>query len=180
MISSTPRSTGGAGTAESSMNDRSIAGPRLIWPRALWMDGLGDLARRSGGARESGAFLLGRRDGDVAVVEELAYYDDLESGCLDSGMVVLTGAAFTALWQRCRTSGRAVVADVHTHPRRARQSDLDRRNPMIAMAGHIAIIVPNYAQGTPDPSALGIYVYRGSHTWFDLSGAWAANVLCLD
>ena len=38
----------------------------------------------------------------------------------------------------CRETGLSVVADVHTHGGIPRQSDADRRHPMIAVTGHIA------------------------------------------
>jgi proteasome lid subunit RPN8/RPN11 len=154
--------------------------PAIRCARARWADGVTQLARRGAGVRESGAFLLGQREGPNATIEGFAYYDDLEPGCLDAGMVVLTGAAYGPLWALCRSTGRTVVADVHTHPRRARQSDLDRRHPMIANAGHVAIIVPDYAQHAVALAELGVYLYRGGHAWLDYSGPSAADVLILD
>jgi len=58
-----------------------------------------------------------------------------------------------------------VIADVHTHPGAARQSEADRTNPMVARAGHVAIIVPRYACPPVIGSQLGIYEYRGGHAW---------------
>jgi hypothetical protein len=48
--------------------------------RALWLRGLR-------GQRESGAFLLGRRQGGLARIEDFILYDDLDRHCLDSGIV---------------------------------------------------------------------------------------------
>jgi proteasome lid subunit RPN8/RPN11 len=140
----------------------------------LWRDCLQELARRGGGHRESGAFLLGieRRSRDRLRREILRFvcYDDLDPRALDSGIVDFNGSGYNPLWALCRTTGLKVVADVHTHPGVARQSETDRRNPMIATRGHIAFIVPNFAQRVPTTDALGIYEYLGAHQWADYSG----------
>ena len=98
------------------------------------------------GRRESGAFLLGSRRGVRRRIERFVYYDDLDPHALDSGIVDLDGAAFGALWSLCRSTGLSVVADVHTHPDRAFFSGTDRANPMIAELGHLALVLPTYAQ----------------------------------
>ena len=41
------------------------------------------------------------------------------------------------------------------------QSEADRTNPMVARAGHIAIIVPDFARWPIRRHRLGIYEYRG-------------------
>jgi proteasome lid subunit RPN8/RPN11 len=94
---------------------------------------------------------------------------------LDTGIVVFRAIGFGPLWQLCRELGLSVVADVHTHPGVARQSDADRRHPMIATAGHIAVIVPNYAKSAAGPPALGLYEYEGEHEWRDYSGHQERN-----
>lgn len=143
----------------------------------LWRQGLAELRRRGRGERESGAFLLGHRTvvggRERRRVARLAYYDDLDPHCLDTGIVVFDGAGYGPLWAICRETGLIVVADVHTHPGIARQSDADRRHPMIAKAGHIAVIVPDYAQGEEHGERLGVYEYEGSHRWHDYSGPTA-------
>jgi proteasome lid subunit RPN8/RPN11 len=154
----------------------SIVAPEhgLSCRTSLWRDGLAELQRRGRGERESGAFLLGHRamvrDRDRRRVAHFAYYDDLDPHCLDTGIVVFDGAGYGPLWALCRETGFTVVADVHTHPGVARQSHADRRNPMIAKAGHVAVIVPDYAQGEGRRERLGVYKYEGAHGWRDYSG----------
>ena len=143
---------------------------RLSCSSQLWKRVLRGLKERGGGRRESGAFLLGTEVGERRRVERCILYDDLDPGCLDSGIVEFDGAGYAPLWQFCRETGLKVVADVHTHPRRARQSGLDRTNPMIAKAGHIALIVPDFAQRHFDIEEMGMYEYQGEHTWIDHSG----------
>ncbi len=148
---------------------------RLSCARTLWHAGLLELRKRGGGRRESGAFLLGTSSGGRRRVERFAYYDDLDPGCLDGGIVEFDGAGYGPLWQLCRESGLQVVADVHTHPGRARQSVLDRDNPMIATKGHVALIVPDYAQHPFTMEELGVYEYEGAHAWTDHCGAGATD-----
>jgi hypothetical protein len=41
---------------------------------------------------------------------------------------------------------------------------------MIATAGHIALIVPDFAQRVVRPTELGIYEYEGEYRWRDCNG----------
>lgn len=152
----------------------SIAGTtsRLFAPRhelscswLLWRRLLAALRARGEGCHESGAFLLGRRAGGKARVVDFVPYDDLDPHCLDSGIVQFDGAYFGRLWEICRKRALTVVADVHTHPGGSGQSPSDRANPMIAQTGHLAFIVPNFAEGSPRRKSIGMYRYRGGHQW---------------
>jgi proteasome lid subunit RPN8/RPN11 len=153
---------------------------RLACSAALWSSGMAELGRRGGGRRESGAFLLGERAVHGGVerrrVRRFVYYDDLDPTCLDRGIVVFDGAGFGPLWALCRETGLEVVADVHTHPGIARQSEADRRHPMIATPGHMALIVPDFAARVPSTLELGLYEYVGAHQWRDHTGPPAASV----
>jgi proteasome lid subunit RPN8/RPN11 len=141
---------------------------------ALWRDCIHEIERRGTGRRESGAFLLGVervvRGRSRREVRQFVCYDDLDPRSLDTGIIDFDGAGYTPLWDLCRKTGLKVVADVHTHPERARQSNTDRRNPMIAVRGHVALIVPDFAQRVPSPASLGMYEYRGAHQWTDYTG----------
>ena len=151
---------------------RGLVAPkhRLSCSSKLWKEGLAELCRRGGGRQESGAFLLGSRQGKRRAITRFLYYDDLDPGCLNTGIVVFDGAGYGPLWQLCRETGLVVLADVHTHPGTARQSPTDRRNPMVATSGHIALIVPEFARRTISLRDLGIYEYLGEHQWQDHSG----------
>lgn len=151
---------------------RGLVAPehRLSCPSGLWREGLGELRRRGGGRRESGAFLLGHEEGGRRAVERFVFYDDLDPGCLDTGIVAFDGVGYGPLWRMCRETGTKVVADVHTHPGAAVQSPIDRENPMIAQRGHLALIVPEFARRRVGPPELGIYEYEGDHRWRDRGG----------
>jgi proteasome lid subunit RPN8/RPN11 len=145
--------------------------PRLVCAPQVWHRGVDELRRRADGRRESGAFLLGKVEGRVRRIEEFLFYDDIDPTCFARGIVEFDGRKLGAVWQRCRDSGRTVVADVHVHPGHYGQSPSDQRNPIIAEAGHLAVIIPNYARGARLPRQLGIYEYLGSYRWRDLSAA---------
>lgn len=100
---------------------------------------------------------------------DVIYYDDLDRTAYATGVCVLHGDAFAKLWQLCRTKGLTVVGDIHTHPGATFQSHSDRTNPMVARDGHVAIIVANFAAAPVNQKDLGIYEYRGNHTWTDRS-----------
>lgn len=148
---------------------------RLSCARGLWRDGMAELRRRGGGIRESGAFLIGSRKGDKGRIQRFVYYDDLDSRCLDTGIVVFDGSGYGPLWALCRSLKLDVLADIHVHGGLPRQSPLDRDNPMIAVPGHIALIAPDFLDRHPRQGDLGIYEYAGAHEWHDFSGPRAAR-----
>lgn len=146
---------------------RRLLAPRheLSCPLRLWRRLLGALYERGDGRHESGAFLLGRRDHGRARVVDFALYDDIDPHSLDSGIVHFDGRHFGKLWDLCEERGVTVVADVHTHPFGSGQSPSDRAHPMIARAGHIALIFPDFAKPPVDRDQVGVYRYDGKRAW---------------
>lgn len=131
-----------------------------------WRCLIAGLRERGHGERESGAFLLGQRDPDGrARIDAFVLYDDLDPHVLDSGIIRLDGRVFGALWDRCRRTASAVVADVHTHPCGPEQSYSDQAHPMISQRNHIALIIPCFAQGPCTPAEIGMYRYLGGKRW---------------
>lgn len=145
--------------------------PLLEAPAQLWSELVAHLRCQSGGVRESGAFLLGRKDAPTRVITHFLPYEQLQADALHDDYVSLSAVSFSKLWDLCRAEGLSVVADVHTHRFGAGQSRSDRTNPMVALAGHIALIVPQFAQGKVRVSDVNMYVYQGSHRWTSYSGS---------
>lgn len=154
--------------------------PKLTISAALWETFLAELHRRTNGRHESGAFLLGRIGDGHRLIERIVYYDDLDPGAYRTGIVILQGTSFGPLWELCRSTGLTVVADIHVHAKRALQSKADRDNPMIARAGHLALIVPWFARPPVLPEMLGLYEYLGSHRWRDFSGRHVVRCLHIE
>lgn len=74
------------------------------------------------------------------------------------------------VWRICERRNTSVVADIHTHPGWSfRQSQIDQDNPMIPERGHLALIVPNFADRDYMPGDIGIHEYQGRDGWADLS-----------
>lgn len=132
---------------------------------ATWRRLLHGLRSRGRGVRESGAFLLGRRDLDQVEINDFVLYDDLDPDVLNTGIIRFDGRYFGGLWEHCRHVAMDVVADVHTHPGPAFQSPSDQAHPMIARAGHIALVMPNFAMPPLRLDDIGIYRYLGNKTW---------------
>lgn len=151
--------------------------PRLAFAASLWEELLENLRERGGGVRESGAFLLGRGEGAEREVAKFVLYDDLDPDCLAEGYVHFDGRYYGRLWEICARETLSVVGDVHTHPGGSGQSESDRTHPMISIAGHIALIVPYYAQAPIAAADVGVYVYRGRHRWRAYRGRRTARVL---
>ena len=136
--------------------------PLLIWRRAVI-----DLRRRGRGIGESGAFLLGRQADASPRVSTYICYDDLDSDALQSGAIAFHAAGYTALWKYCRDKKLEVLCDVHTHPGTGvGQSIIDQRHPMVPVAGHTALIVPNFGHTAWwSLKSVGVYEYLGNFNW---------------
>lgn len=145
--------------------------PLLEVPALLWTELIEHLHTQGAGIRESGAFLLGYKTEAGRVITHYLPYERLQTDALHDDYVSLTAASFAKLWDLCRAEKLSVVADVHTHRLGAGQSRSDRANPMVALVGHIAFIVPHFAQGRVQLQDLGMYVYQGNHNWMTYSGS---------
>ena len=143
--------------------------PKLVCAGAVWGEGVAELRRRAGGVRESGAFLLGRRNRATRRITQFLYYDDVDPTCFRHGIVELDGRRLGTVWQRCRELGLEVVADVHVHPGGCGQSMSDRDNPIMPHVGHLALIIPYFAARGVMPGRIGIYEYVGARNWLDHS-----------
>lgn len=151
----------------------SFAKP-LEFRLGVWTALMADLRKQGGGRRESGAFLLGDVFEHVKVVRAWLSYDELDSSSLNYDYVQLSSEAFSKLWNVCEQHCMQVVADVHTHPLGPSQSPSDRANPMIGLAGHLALIVPCFAQGNVTPADVSVNVYQGAKRWKNYFGQQAA------
>jgi proteasome lid subunit RPN8/RPN11 len=151
--------------------------PNLIISSTLWQTLLAELHRRTQECHESGAFLLGHSDETGRRVNQVVYYDDLDPHAYRTGVVVMYAASFGRLWDLCRSSCLSVVADIHVHPEGAWQSLADRNNPMIALPGHLALIVPYFARPPVLVETLGFYEYLGKHRWRNFSGKRVSRCL---
>ena len=121
-------------------------------------------ARGNEMTRESGAFLLGYKDGQKSRIVDFILYDDLDPKCLSSGIVRFDGRYFSDLWAICKRRNLSVVADIHVHPGGEQQSNSDQAYPMISRPRHLALILPNFAAPAPR-SKIGIYRYLGNKEW---------------
>jgi len=143
--------------------------PLLEMPRAIYDALITDLARSGRGVKESGAFLLGHTGPAGRVVSDYLMYDLVAPDSSQKyAYVVLTGEEMARAWQHCYATGLEVVGDVHTHPMGPMQSDTDRAHPIVAVPGHVALIVPHFALRDPEPVDLGVHVFEGTNDWRSL------------
>ena len=141
---------------------------RVIWERLI-----ADLARTGRGTRESGAFLLGTIDSHRIVTDYLLY-DEVAPDSQHVEYVLLKGPHMARVWEECERRELLVVADVHTHPGAPIQSRSDRDHPIVCTPGHVALIVPGFAQGSVPPTRLGVHEFLGAGRWQSWFGSDAA------
>lgn len=144
--------------------------PFLLWGRLI-------LHLRTAGQnrRESGAFLLVRPTTHRVV--KFIPYETIDPFVMQTGIIRMRAHTMVKLWQICERKGLRVAADIHTHPgSNTSQSDLDMDHPMIPSIGHLALIVPNYAQGNlTHQRGVGIYQYLGDGRWLNQSRKQSAS-----
>jgi proteasome lid subunit RPN8/RPN11 len=151
-------------------------GALLRFKGSTWSTLMSELERRGKGERESGAFLLASSKWPQ-VVEVVVPYDELDPACLTGG-IDFHRSGYQRLWTRCEHLGLCVVGDAHTHPSKwVSQSEVDRRHPMLARVGHVALIVPNFAQGDVPPAEIGVHVYQGDQGWAACAGRHAHKAI---
>lgn len=138
--------------------------PMLEIGTQLWGRLVQDLARTGGGRKESGAFLLGTLYPSRRVSDYLLY-SDIAPDSQHVDYVLLLGRHMATVWDECEKRHLMVVADVHTHPGAPIQSLSDRANPIISVAGHVALIVPNFAMGRVTTASIGLHEFQGSGKW---------------
>ena len=141
--------------------------PGITVPILLWRRLLRELRRRGDGRRESGAFLLRARGADDVRITRFICYDDLDAASCQAGAIAFHANGYAALWEHCREQAVEVIADVHTHPGpRVGQSPIDQRHPMVPVVGHIAMIVPSFADTAWwSLKKVGVYEYLGNFMW---------------
>ena len=132
---------------------------------SLWEELIEELRNQGRGNRESGALLLAKSQ-DNEIIRFICY-DDLDPHAFDSGIVRFDTSGFIPLWKLCQAENLRVVADVHTHPSRwTGQSTADMSHPIIHQAGHVALIIPEYAMKKQKTlKGIGIYEYLGAFRW---------------
>lgn len=135
----------------------------------LWFTLISGLKRRCNGDRESGGFLLGKTG--KRRVSKIVFYDQFDKTVSESGIIQFKGASL--LFEYLAQEKLEVLADIHTHPTYdTRQSNSDKKHPMVRIKGHIAIIAPNYAQNLfIMPKQCSIYEYLGNFDWKKLNNS---------
>ncbi len=140
--------------------------PLLEIASGLYNSMIVDLAKSGRGVKEAGAFLLGALDGQQRCVTSYLMYDKVAPlSSSKHAYVAFTAEEMARAWEHCYAVGLQVVADVHTHPFGPAQSISDRAHPIVSVAGHVALIVPNFAKGSPQPRDLGVHLFGGSGRW---------------
>jgi len=107
---------------------------------------------------------------------EFVFYDEIDPRALETGVVTIRQTALPRLWALCRERGYGVVADVHVHPGGYGQSPSDMANPVMPRTGHVAMILPDFAQGQREPGGIGLYEFLGAGRWADHSAEGARYV----
>ena len=73
------------------------------------------------------------------------------------------------------------IAQIHSHPRQAFLSNIDRKRPLVSVPGFLSIIVPDFAFVDADAvDAWAVYEFRGHNQWRELAAAEKQDRIVLD
>jgi proteasome lid subunit RPN8/RPN11 len=111
------------------------------------LDATRDHLQSQGGLRNEGAVCWGGTivNGDALITTVLMFTDAEHWGGIH-----VSPAQTGLLYAHCHARGLTLLAQVHSHPRRAFHSDVDERAPHSAEPGFLSAVVPNF--GTADYS----------------------------
>jgi hypothetical protein len=83
----------------------------------------------------------------------------------------------TEFWKRLATFQRSVKVQIHTHPGQAFHSPTDDNWPIVAQAGFLSMVIPDFATGESSLDTAWIGILRGDGTWRRLPSPAGAFVL---
>lgn len=142
-----------------------------LW-RATWLG----LRRLSGGHRESACVWGGRRDGDGWHAERVIFF--AEGADAGSHYHRTSTAATAEAFRELRSAGLRIVADIHTHPEKwVGLSAIDQEHPVEYRGGLLALVLPDFAAGSPDLGHVGAHLYEGDGRWRELDPLSAVAIL---
>lgn len=121
--------------------------------------------------RETGAFLLKRRDSDT--IDMIAW--PLVAGIVRGrGQFAVSGVALARLFEWCGDEDLQIAALLHSHKYEAFLSPVDLKYGFAA-EGFLSTIVPDYAAPPRDPAEWGWWSFRGGD-WIDAQPPEVAEV----
>lgn len=140
----------------------------------------GELYRRSGmGRTESGAFLLGQIDGHERSVRKVIYFDDVDPQAYRSRAIRFNTTRLGVVYDACEREGLSIVGDIHVHPEEAFLSPIDEANPVVAVAGHVGIILP-YSGRYQTTDQISVHILDNHGGWLHVGRRDVTGFLGLD
>jgi hypothetical protein len=125
--------------------------------------------------RETGAFLLKRRDSDL--IDLIAW--PLVAGVVRSrGQFAVTGVALARIFEWCGDEDLQVAALLHSHKYEAFLSPVDLKYGFAA-EGFVSTIVPDYMAPPTDPAEWGWWSFSGGE-WIDATAPEMAEGASFD
>lgn len=98
----------------------------------------------------------------------------------DSGIgYMVSKETLTEISRECRRSGLGLVAQVHSHPRRAYHSDADDRYAVVTTNGGFSLVVPNFGNSPARISAWAVYRLNGQD-WIELTAREVASTFIIE
>jgi proteasome lid subunit RPN8/RPN11 len=104
------------------------------------------LRTQSDGTREALTLWAGRPNGNSTLVVSHVITPVVVA---DHDWLTISLPECTAIAAFLRNEQLLAVADIHTHPKAAFLSEIDRRRPFSDRNGFYALVVPNFAAGSP-------------------------------
>jgi proteasome lid subunit RPN8/RPN11 len=142
----------------------------IILTEQLWIETWNGLHERGQEQHESVCIFWGQREKERDIAKGVIFLDDLPGVQAKAAHYQCMRPTTDAMFEILRERGAQIVADIHTHPGRwVDLSWIDKRNPLEYRRGLIAIVIPEFAKGTPRRTGIGVHEYLGDGEWLRYS-----------
>lgn len=145
-------------------NSATQSPPKLLMTEACLNAIQAGIAPEVRKGHEGIVYLLGRTDGTVT----LAVTAFRPEAITTHGSFLVKPRAMAACVRTGARLGLQIVAQVHTHPKKAFHSDGDVDGARIRYAGYISIVLPDYGRRLPSLSDSAIYISSNSGDWSEI------------
>lgn len=112
-------------------------------------------------------------------VQKVVYFDDVDPNAYHDRAITFDTTRLGVVYDICESEGLSIVGDIHVHPAEAFLSPIDAANPVVAVAGHVGIILP-YSGRYQIPEQIAVHTLDASGNWQSIPPGQVASFLGID
>lgn len=152
---------------------------RIAVSRALCEQALQHMRSAGRQGLEGVALWAGRLEGHTVRVSKTMIPKQTALGSSSGLLYLVEGDELHRLTVELYRNRLTLIAQLHSHPGEAYQSDTDDEFPIATTEGSLSIVVPNFARGPLDPSSWAVYRLQPGG-WIRLHERNASDLICIE